>query len=156
MTAVVRRTVGASAEHVFDVLSDGFSYAAWVVGASRVRDVDGHWPATGSRIHHSVGAWPFVVDDKTTVVSSVPNASVDLDVAVWFLGRGRVVVRIEPAGDTRCTVIMSEWMTEGLLSKVPGAVIDPLLRFRNVESLQRLAAIAEGREGTPDSERKDA
>ena len=37
--AVVSRQVDAPARAVWDVLSDGWLYASWVVGASRVRDV---------------------------------------------------------------------------------------------------------------------
>ncbi len=155
MTSVVRRTVDAPAQHVYDVLADGWSYAAWVVGASRVREVDGHWPAEGSRIHHSIGAWPLLVNDKTTVIASTPPEGVELDVAVLSLGRGRVSLAIEPEGERRCTVTMREWMTEGLLSKVPESVIDALLKHRNVESLRRLAAIAEGRGAATGTERED-
>jgi hypothetical protein len=155
MTAVVRRTVDAPAEHVYDVLADGWSYAAWVVGASRVRDVDTTWPDAGSRIHHSIGAWPVLVNDKTTVIAAVPHESIELDVAVLSLGRGRVSLRIEQLGERQCQVVMSEWMTEGMLSKVPEPVIDRLLYHRNVETLRRLAAIAEGRGAATGTERAD-
>ena len=36
----VTRDVDAPGQAVWDVLADGWSYATWVVGASRVRDVD--------------------------------------------------------------------------------------------------------------------
>jgi hypothetical protein len=155
VTAVVRRSVDAPAVDVYAVLADGWSYAAWVVGASRVREVDGHWPAEGSRIHHSVGVWPLVVNDATTVISSVGERSVELDVGIWFLGRGRVSLRIEPDGAQRCTVVMSEWMTQGPISKIPDVVVDPLLHQRNIESLRRLAAIAEGRGAATATDRED-
>ena len=58
----VSRDVDAPAQAVWDVLADGWDYATWVVGASRVRDVDRTWPAEGSRIHHSFGLWPVVVN----------------------------------------------------------------------------------------------
>ncbi|WP_324188972.1 SRPBCC family protein [Nocardia farcinica] len=47
--------VPADIERAFAVLSDGWLYAGWVVGASHIRDVDPDWPGVGSRIHHSVG-----------------------------------------------------------------------------------------------------
>lgn len=50
--------INASTDDVWSVLSDGWLYPLWVVGASRMRDVDEDWPAVGSRIHHSVGVWP--------------------------------------------------------------------------------------------------
>jgi hypothetical protein len=51
----VTRLVDASSEDVMAVLIDGWTYAEWVVGASRIRDVDKDFPAPGARIHHSVG-----------------------------------------------------------------------------------------------------
>jgi hypothetical protein len=97
-----------------------------------------------------------MMDDKTTVISSQQHESVELDVAVWFFGRGRVSLRIERLSDTTCEVVMSEWMTEGLMSKVPEPAIDFLLTHRNVESLKRLAAIAEGRGAATGTSREDA
>ena len=34
------RMMSCTPQDVFDVLSDGWSYATWVVGAARIRDVD--------------------------------------------------------------------------------------------------------------------
>ncbi len=44
----ISRRVDAPAEAVWSVLADGWSYANWVVGAARVRDVDPGWPAQGA------------------------------------------------------------------------------------------------------------
>jgi hypothetical protein len=44
-----------------------------VVGASRIREVEPDWPAKGSRIHHSFGVWPLVIDDDTEVLRSEPE-----------------------------------------------------------------------------------
>lgn len=44
----ISRRVDAPAEAVWSVLADGWSYANWVVGAARVRDVDPGWPAQGT------------------------------------------------------------------------------------------------------------
>ena len=66
----VDRDIDATPDVVFDVLADGWVYAAWVVGASRVRSVDAGWPREGTRIHHSVGAWPLLVHDTTHVTAS--------------------------------------------------------------------------------------
>jgi len=40
-----QRWFNCSAEQVWDVLGDGWLYPLWVVGASRIRDVDDGWPA---------------------------------------------------------------------------------------------------------------
>ena len=43
---------------VFAVLSNGWLYPSWVVGASRIRAVEAAWPAEGAKIHHSFGIYP--------------------------------------------------------------------------------------------------
>ena len=58
------RRLNCSPEEVFDVLNDGWSYPLWVVGASRIRDVDAGWPGPGSKLHHSFGVWPLLIDDS--------------------------------------------------------------------------------------------
>jgi putative transposase len=62
-------------EEVFGVLEDGWLFAVWVVGASRIRDVDATWPKADSKIHHSVGSWPLLIDDTTSVVEIDPFRS---------------------------------------------------------------------------------
>ncbi len=42
------RLVHATPEQVWEVLCDGWVYPVWVVGASRMREVDDSWPAVGS------------------------------------------------------------------------------------------------------------
>src|ERR1700712_4181413 len=53
--AVITRRVRASTDAVWSVLADGWMYATWVVGASRIRAVEPQWPRQGARIHHSFG-----------------------------------------------------------------------------------------------------
>lgn len=145
MTAVSRTAVEAPADQVWAVLADGWSYAAWVVGASRVRDVDRAWPQAGSCVHHSIGAWPVLIHDRTKVIESRPSSLLELDVAVWFVGRGVVRFEVEPLTGATCRVTMREHMVAGLLDVPPEAAVDPLLARRNDETLRRLAAIARGR-----------
>ena len=45
----VSRSVAAPAEAVWAVLADGWQYATWVVGASRVRAVDAGWEVVAVR-----------------------------------------------------------------------------------------------------------
>ena len=42
------RVVAATPDQVWRVLADGWLYPLWVVGATRMRDVDEHWPAVGA------------------------------------------------------------------------------------------------------------
>ena len=37
-----------------------------------MRAVDDHWPQVGSRIHHSAGVWPAVINDDTEVLGCEP------------------------------------------------------------------------------------
>ncbi len=63
----VQRMVSAPPEAVWEVLADGWVYTGWVVGASRMRAVDPAWPVPDARLHHSVGGWPLLLDDTTSV-----------------------------------------------------------------------------------------
>jgi hypothetical protein len=67
------RRVKCSPEQVFAVLNDGWTYPLWVVGASRIRDVDDGWPALGTKLHHSFGVWPALIDDTTEVLKIEPG-----------------------------------------------------------------------------------
>ena len=64
----------ATPDQVWEVLADGWLYPLWVVGASRMREVDAGWPAPGTMLHHSVGTWPLLLDDVTECVEQVPGA----------------------------------------------------------------------------------
>ena len=86
----VSETIQTSPDKVFAVLSDGWLYASWVVGASHIREVDAGWPAPGTRIHHSIGPWPFQVHDVTAVAVSEPPRILELDARLWLFGKARI------------------------------------------------------------------
>jgi hypothetical protein len=138
--------VRASAADVFAVLGDGWSYAGWVVGAARVRSVDDGFPAAGTSLHHSVGVWPFLVDDVTTVEEFEPDQRLVIKVRVWPAGAGRVefVTTAHPGG---CLLVMREETIEGPANLLPTAAVDSVLHWRNTETLRRLAFLAESRAG---------
>ena len=139
-----RRVVAATPDHVWEVLSDGWLYPLWVVGASRMREVDDTWPTLGSRLHHSVGSWPLLVDDTTEVVECQPGSMLTLHARAWPAGRAAVTIRLSPVGtDTELTI--EEQAVSGPARLVPGPVQDPPLAWRNVECLRRLAYLAERR-----------
>lgn len=129
---------------VFAVLADGWSYPAWVVGASRIRDVEGEWPAKGSRLHHSVGVWPLLIDDDTEVLDVEPDRRLVLQARGWPAGEARVELTISPDGEGSL-VRMAESPDRGPAERVFAPLIERILPARNRESLRRLAAIAEGR-----------
>jgi short-subunit dehydrogenase len=144
-TKTIQRDVQAPASAVWSVLSDGWTYATWVVGASRVRDVDETWPATGTRIHHSFGPWPAVIQDYTRVEASVPEQELVLKARGWPVGEARVVLRLTPTSDTTCRVSIEEDAIAGPGKAIPASARQAIIGPRNRETLYRLALIAEGR-----------
>ncbi|WP_122818084.1 SRPBCC family protein [Nocardioides pantholopis] len=138
------RVVDATPEKVWSVLADGWLYPLWVVGASRMREVDESWPEPGSRLHHSVGTWPALIDDFTEVLDATPGSMLRLRARAWPAGEAEVVVRLRPL-EGRTEVVMEEDATAGPARLMPKPLRDPQLHWRNVESLRRLAYVAERR-----------
>jgi uncharacterized protein YndB with AHSA1/START domain len=137
----VRMTVPTTVERVFAVLADGWSYASWVVGAAHIREVDPGWPGTGTRIHHSVGAWPVAVRDVTTVLTVEPPRMLELEARMWPLGAARIRFDLSPAADGT-DITMSEQAVKGPPALLPEPVQFLFLAPRNRESLHRLADLA--------------
>jgi hypothetical protein len=136
------RTVHGTPEAVFDVLANGWSYSQWVVGASRVRDVTPGWPAPDTHIHHSVGAWPLLINDTTTVRRCERPDVLELTVRAWPSGEGVVRISCRAVGaDTEVT--MEEDAAKGPALLVPKPVRDLVLDRRNREALRRLAILVE-------------
>ena len=143
MAEVTRRT-RATPREVFAVLADGWVYSTWVVGASRIRDVDDGWPVTGSRIHHSFGAWPVMLDDTTSVLECVPERLLRLEARGWPFGQATIELTLEP-DDEGCLIRMVEDASQGPGRLVPELARRAVLVPRNHESLKRLCYLAEGR-----------
>ena len=150
MVTVTRR-MRCPADAVLAVLADGWSYATWVVGTSRIRGVDPGWPGVGSRIAHSAGIWPLVVDDVTVALDWDPGRGrLELQARGWPAGEARVVLRVRPDGDG-CLVRLDEDAVRGPGAAVPKPVRTAVLLPRNRETLRRLALLAE-RRGADDPE----
>jgi uncharacterized protein YndB with AHSA1/START domain len=143
--ASVTRVVDAPAQAVWDVLADGWAYATWVVGASRVRDVELGWPSVGTRIHHSFGLWPLVVNDTTEVLAGEEPSRLVLRARGWPAGEAEVVITVTERPDGSSTVAISEDAVKGPGTLVPGPLRQVAIGPRNVEALRRLAFLAEGR-----------
>jgi uncharacterized protein YndB with AHSA1/START domain len=139
------RVMDATPDQVWEILADGWLYPLWVVGASRMRDVDDTWPAVGSLLHHSVGAWPLLLDDTTEVLESNPGSLLRLQARAWPAGHAEVVLHLRPQGQ-RTEVVIEENATSGPASLMPKPLQDPPLAWRNVETLRRLAFLAERRQ----------
>ena len=126
------------------MLADGWTYSQWVVGNSRMRAVDPNWPGPGSRIHHSIGVWPAVLDDETVVEKAVPTQELVLHAKGRPFGGARVVLKLSDTPDG-CRVQMEEYPISGLGKLMPDKLSDMAAWPRNRESLRRLAFIAERR-----------
>lgn len=143
---VVHHTSASPAE-VWAVLSDGWLYALWVVGTARIRAVDARWPAVGTKVHHSVGVWPLLLNDETTVLEVDIGSRIVLQPKGWPAGEACVEVTLErderqrPGG----TTIIVEDAVNGPGAVAPKALRQRVMAARNVEALRRLAAVAEDR-----------
>jgi len=142
MSRNVRR-MSCPPEAVFRVLEDAWLYPSWVVGASRMRDVDAAWPQPGAQLHHSVGVWPALLNDTTSTVSWNPPRQMVMTARGWPIGEARVTIDVKPFGDG-CLVRIQEEAVSGPAKAMPRALTDVLLQWRNAETLHRLAYLAEG------------
>ena len=149
MAPTVTRDVAVPRRRVWEVLADGWTYAQWVVGNSRIRAVDDDWPAPGSRILHSVGVWPMVIDDETVVLDSTPQEELVLLARVSPFGAARVAIRLSDidsgTGESGCRIEMDEVATRGPMRLVPDRVQLFGIWPRNRECTWRLAGLAERR-----------
>ncbi len=143
--ATVEREVAASSSEVWSVLADGWLYPTWVVGASRMREVDEGWPEVGTRLHHSVGNWPLLLDDRTEVLECRPLQLLRLKAHGWPAGAAEVAIELESVADSTTMVRMREDASDGPAKLVPRPARQIAMVARNREALRRLAFIAEGR-----------
>jgi hypothetical protein len=141
----VQRRFNCSPEQVFAVLHDGWTYPVWVVGASRMRDVDDGWPAPGTKLHHSFGVWPLVLDDTTEALEFQPGRRLVLEARGWPVGKARVDIIVKADGDGSL-VLIDENVTDGPAKLVPEPIRVAGIDIRNRETLRRLAYLAESRD----------
>lgn len=140
--AVVQHETTARPDRVWEVLCDGWAYAGWVVGTSRIRRVEGEWPVEGSRLHHSVGSWPLLLDDETEVLESAAPNRLVLQARGRPFGEARVTIEIE-ASAQGSVIRMLEDATHGPGRLLPKPLRQLLIVPRNRESLRRLVYLAE-------------
>ena len=131
-------------QDVFDVLADGWLFPVWVVGASRMRDVDVNWPQVGASLKHSFGVWPALINDETVVEEWDPPRRMTMRPKGWPIGEARVEIDVKPR-DGGCVVRIREHAVRGPGRFVPAPIMDLGLSARNIETLRRLAFVAEGR-----------
>jgi uncharacterized protein YndB with AHSA1/START domain len=140
---VVRRRTSASPAAVFAVLADGWRYADWVVGAKTIRHVDDGWPAVGARFHHKVGVGPVEIRDSSVCEAVDADRGISLRVKAFPAGSARVRIMLEPTDDGGAEILLEEHPLEGFVRRFDNPLQRAALRVRNVESLRRLARLAE-------------
>jgi hypothetical protein len=136
--------MACSPQDVFDVLADGWLFPTWVVGSSRMRSVDEHWPAVGAKLHHSFGVWPVLLNDETVMREWDPPRRAVISPKGWPVGEALVTIEAKPT-TTGCVVRIQEKAQKGPATVLPHILLDLGLHPRNFETLRRLAFIAEGR-----------
>ena len=142
--ATVSAHIALEPQSVFDVLSDGWRYTNWVVGTSHMRAVEADWPAAGSRLFHCSGPWPIATRDETIVEEVEPGKRLQLLAKGGPFGSARIEIELEAhEGGTKIT--LTETPVAGVAKLLRNPINDAVLGRRNVESLARLAAIAEQR-----------
>jgi uncharacterized protein YndB with AHSA1/START domain len=143
-------TINVPKARVFDVLTDVESYPSWLVGAQRIRAVDDSWPQDGTSFHHTVGAGPLRVNDKTTIIDRVEPSELRLRAGI-----GPSIVRFDLHGSDGSTrVAFSEVPDSGLVRLGWKTFGRPLMRLgiwgRNTVSLEQLKDYLESGSSTRD------
>jgi hypothetical protein len=140
----VTRDTTATRQQLWDVIADGWTYSQWVVGNTRMRAVETSWPAPGSKIHHTIGIWPVVLNDETEVESCTPQEELVLLAKTRPFGGARITLRLFDT-DNGSRVEMAEVPVGGPLSWVPRRLALAAVYPRNRECTARLVALAERR-----------
>jgi len=146
LVVTVSRSSSASPEAVWSALSEGWSYATSVVGASRIRDVDRTWPERCARIHHSISAWPFMLNDTTRVLHAEPKRAMTLQAKAQVAGHARVQLLVAPEG-TGSVITQRKDVSHGLGRLAPLPLRWSAIAPRNRDCLRRVALLAERHSG---------
>ncbi len=148
LVARTQRRIPAPSRAVWAALCDGWTYSSWVVGTIRIRRVDADWPAVGSRLDHTVGMWPIMLQDHTQVLENDPGRRLVLQARGWPAGEARVELDLSDEGG-ETTVSMQEDPTSGPGAWISNPLVDRIGKLRLDETLHRLALLVEGRQQQP-------
>jgi hypothetical protein len=142
--AIRNALIEATPEEVWSVLSDGYSYADWVVGTAAIRAVDEGWPEPGTSIHYSAGQGPLRVEDKTTSRLCRQPSCLELEAHMLTVGTLRVAIRVLPWGEN-VVVAIDEHPLRGPSLVVDNPLIDFSFTLRNRRLLRNLERVVKGR-----------
>ena len=99
---------------------------------------------TGTKLHHSFGMWPLLIDDTTEAIEIEPGQRLVLEARGWPVGKARVEITVNAAANGSL-VSIAEDVIDGPTQLVPRPVRVAAIDVRNRETLRRLAYLAEGR-----------
>lgn len=136
------KVINAPPDAVFKVLADAHCYPRWVIGARRIRNVDGDFPTQGSRFYHAVGFGPFELRDHTEVVEVEPGRRLVLRARARPATVAAIALDLEPR-EEKTNVVMVEEPDQGPMHWLPKPFRDILLGSRNAVSLVRLKRLVE-------------
>lgn len=142
--AVVNAVVERSPAQVWDVLTDGYAYAEWVVGTTEIRAVDDGWPAVGTAIHYTVGRGPLALRGRTTVRQAERGRRLGLEADAGLLGSARIVIELSQWGEGT-VIVLDEHPLRGPVSWLHGPVSEALLLVRGRPMVQGLVRLVERR-----------
>jgi uncharacterized protein YndB with AHSA1/START domain len=142
--ATVNVLVRRPPEQVWDVLSDGFAYADWVVGTREIRAVDDGWPAVGTRIYYTVGVGPLSFQGHTTVRHADPNRQLGLEADGGPIGTARIVLDLSEWGEDT-VVVLDEHPLRGPGYRLHNMLSDAALLLRGRPMVANLARLVEKR-----------
>jgi uncharacterized protein YndB with AHSA1/START domain len=126
---------------VWEALADPGGYGYWVVGSKVIRDVEGPWPAAGSRFHHTIGVGPLTVSDHTESLEARPLQLLRMRAKGRPLGTAHVTLQMTPENEgTRVRITEDPDGLTAVLALNP--FVHLLTKARNAESLMRLEELA--------------
>ena len=141
--------VDATPEDVWRVLADAWTYPDWVVGCKQIRAVDDGWPKEGASFHHTVGAGPVHVRDRTTSLAADEPTRLVLRARARPFGTARVEFEVFRSGELGASVTMREWPEHRLLALLDNPILQLAIDRRNARTLQLLKHLAESRRAVP-------
>jgi hypothetical protein len=141
---VVGGELEAPVDAVAAVLADPRAYDGIVFGVRRVLWFDAGWPATGSRLRHTVGSGPVAVRGQTEVLAGELPDRLELAVGLGPAGalsaEFRLHARRAPDAGTRIEIVTEP--RSGLVARLWSAPVERVLRRHDTEVIRRLGALA--------------
>src|SRR5918994_1629128 len=121
---------------VWDALADAGGYGYWVPGSKVIRDADRHWPAPGSRFHHTIGLGPIKVSDHTVSLAARRPGLLRMRAKGRPVGTATITLEMKPR-DGGTVVRITERLDAAFVLLILNLVQHLVTKGRNAESLMR-------------------